>query len=54
MELLAGSLNSNHVVYKMSCVERGSEIEKFKGKWMKKASKIDYEPPEEDEGIEEK
>jgi hypothetical protein len=43
---LAGSLNPTKVAYKLSCVSRGPEIEKFKTEWMKKAHRIDYELPE--------
>lgn len=46
LELLAGSLIAKKVVYKLSCVDRGTEIEKFKTEWMKKAHRIDYELPE--------
>jgi superfamily II DNA/RNA helicase len=47
LELLAGSLNPNRVSYKLACISRGPEIEKFKSEWMKKAHRIDYEIPEE-------
>jgi hypothetical protein len=43
LELLAGSLNPNKVVYKLACLARGPEIEKFKGDWMKKTHRVDYE-----------
>ena len=49
LQLLAGSLNSNKVAYKLSCIVRGPEIEKFKAQWMKKDNRIDYHPPEQDE-----
>jgi ATP-dependent RNA helicase DDX56/DBP9 len=45
LNLLAGSLSAK-VAYKLSCVSRGSEIEKFKSEWMKKAHRVDYEAPE--------
>jgi len=42
LELLAGSLNGNKVTYKLSCVSRNDEIDRFKTTWMKKVVKIDY------------
>lgn len=46
LELLAGSLNATKVVYKLACVARGPEIEKFRGEWMRKSQRVDYEVEE--------
>lgn len=46
LEQLATELPST-TIYQISCIKIGSELEAFKGKWMKKVVKIDYKPPAE-------
>lgn len=46
LEQLADSLPAG-IVFQLSCIKIGADLEGFKSKWMKKLAKIDYKPPAE-------